>query len=79
MKTHYPFDDPKLHVDQPQRKIVTRFNKPLFIYKSNKFNNQCDCNHPSKETRNNIWSCVGSQLDLSTVSFDLNGSVLELK
>ena len=42
--------DTKLHVDEIKRKIVAKFNKPLFIKKSNIFKSQN--NHNSSNNRN---------------------------
>ena len=50
MKKHSFFADTKLQVDQTERKIATKINKPLFI-SQNIFRSQIDPNPSSKETR----------------------------
>ena len=75
MKKHSFFADNKLQVDQVKKKIEERFIKPLFIYLII-FKSRNDHKISSKKLNKLAWNCLGSQLDLSFLSFDLICSVL---
>ena len=68
--------DNKLQVDQTKRKIEAKFNKSLFIKKSNTFKSHNDHKFSSNQLDTTMWSHLGIQLDLSVMSFGLKFSVI---
>ena len=75
MKKHSFFADTKLQVGHVNNEIEEKFTKPLFISKSIIFNSRNDHQISSKALNALTWSCLGSELDLSLLSFDLICSV----
>ena len=73
MKTkHSSFADIEPQADQIQRKIDAKLNKPLFISKLIIFKVTTSIIFRVTNLDRIIWNCIGNQLDLSTVSFDLS-------
>ena len=75
---HSFFADTKLQVDQIKKKLEAQFNKQLFTKKLNFFKSENDHNLSSIKLDAFIWSCLGSQLDLSLLSLDSKFSLFSM-
>ena len=75
-KNHSFIAETKLQVDQVKKKMEPKFNKPLFVWKSNIFKSQNDHKFSSNKLETKLWSWLETELDLSLVSFDLKYSVI---
>ena len=78
-KAHSLIADSKLQVDESKRKMEANFNKQFFYLKIKYFKSQNYHELSSNQLDKLILSLLGSQSDLSLVSFDLKCSVIYLK
>ena len=63
-------------IEQIKKKIESKFNKPLFNGELNIFESHNDHKIFSIKLDGIIRSCIGSQVNISILSFDLKCSLL---
>ena len=75
-KKHSFFADTKQQVDQIKRKIVVSFKKPILFNKQTFLKVKTTITFRVKKQDKLTWKCLGSQLNLSAVRFNLSCSLL---